>query len=69
MTEALGSAEEHARLSRRVKFANRSEYHVPVRPAEASWRTQARDGVLFGVRIVDHDVGGIVGLDLCCQVL
>jgi hypothetical protein len=67
--QAFGTAEEHTSLGRRVDFADRLEDHVPVGAAKVCGSAQAGDGILFGVRIVDHDVGCVVGFDLGGEVL
>lgn len=66
--QALGPAEEHAGLRGRVQLADAAEDHVPVRAAEVRGTPQARDSVLVGVGVVDHDVRRVVGLDLGRQV-
>lgn len=67
--EYLGSAEEDSCLGRRVNLADRLEHRVPVRSSEIGWRAQARDGVLVRIRVVDHDVGRVISLDLGREVL
>jgi hypothetical protein len=52
-----------------VDFADGFENHVPVGAAEVCGCAETGDGVLFGVGIVDHDVGCVVGLDLGGEVL
>lgn len=66
--QPLGPAEEDTRLGRTVQLANAPKDHVPVGPAKVGRTPQARDGVLVGVGVVDHDVGRVVGLDLGRQV-
>lgn len=41
---------------------------VPIRPAKVRRRPQSRDCILFGIRVVNHDIRGIVGLDLCGKI-
>ena len=67
--EYLGSAEEHACLGRRVDLADRLEHRVPVGSTEIRWRAEPRDGVLIRIRVVDHDVGRVIGFDLGREVL
>jgi hypothetical protein len=52
-----------------VDLADGFENHVPVGAAEVCGGAETSDGVLFGVGVVDHDVGCVVGLDLCGEVL
>lgn len=66
--EALGPAEEDAGLGGGVQLPDAAEDHVPVGAAEVGGAAEARDGVLVGVGVVDHDVGGVVSLDLGRQV-
>jgi hypothetical protein len=68
-SKALGTAEEDSGFGGRVDFADRFENHVPVGAAEVGGCAETGDGVLFGVGIVDHDVGCVVGLDLGGKVL
>lgn len=65
----LGTTEENPGFGGRVDLADAAEDHVPVGPAEVGGRAQARDGVVLGVGVVDHDVGGIVVFDLGGEVL
>lgn len=67
-SQSLGSTEKHTRLSRRVQLPDASENHIPVRTAKVGRAPQARNGILVGVCVVDHDVCGIVRLDLGRQV-
>lgn len=69
VAKALGSAEEHAGFSGSVDLADGSEDHIPVGTAKVCGRAQTGDGILFRVRVVDHDVVGIVRLDLRSEVL
>jgi len=68
-SQRLRSAEEHTCFGRCMNLADALEYHIPVRSTEVGWCSQTSDGILFGVRVVDHDVGGIISLDLGCKVL
>lgn len=68
-TEDLGPAEEDTGFCGRVDLADGLEDHVPVGAAEVCGRAEPGDGVLFGVGVVDHDVGCVVGLDLGGEVL
>ena len=52
-----------------MDLPNGLEDHVPVRAAEVGRRAQTSDGILLGIGVIDHDVGGIVGLDLGCEIL
>lgn len=52
-----------------MDLADGLENHVPVRAAEVRGCTQTGDGVLFGVGVVDHDVGCVVGFDFGGEVL
>ena len=63
------STEEHPRLGRRVDLANAPERCIPVRPPKVRGGAQAGDGVLVRIGVVDHDVRGIIRLDLGGQVL
>jgi hypothetical protein len=69
VAQTLGSAEEHTGFRWSVNLADGSEDHIPVGATEVRGRAQTRDGILFGVRIVDHDVGSIIDLDLRSKVL
>lgn len=68
-TQRLRTAEENARLSRRVDLADALEDAIPVRTAERGFSAETGDGVRGGVVIVDHDVGGVVGFDFGGEVL
>lgn len=65
----LRSAEEHPCLGWAVDLANAPEHRVPIRPPKVRRGTEASDGVLVAIGIVDHDVCRIVRLDLGGQVL
>lgn len=67
--QRFGPAVKDARLGGEMDLADRPEHHVPVGPAKVGRRTQARDGVLFGVGVVDHDVGCVVGFDFGGEIL
>jgi len=65
----LRSAEEHPCLGWAVDLTNAPEHRVPIRPPKVRGGTEASDGVLVAIGIVDHDVRRIVRLDLGGQVL
>lgn len=52
-----------------MNLADGLEDHVPVGATEVGRRAQASDGILFGIGIVDHDVGSIVGFDPGGEIL
>ena len=64
IAQDLGTTEKHACVCGRVDLADGFENGIPVRAAEVGGRFEARDGVGFGVGVVDHDVGGVVGFDV-----
>ena len=68
-TENFGPAEEDTGFGRCMDLADRLENHVPVGATEVGRRTQAGNGILFSVGVVDHNVGSIVGFDLGSEVL
>jgi hypothetical protein len=68
-TKNFGSTEEDTSLGGGVNFADGFEDHIPVRSAKVCGRAETGDGVLFGIGVVDHDVGCIVGLDLGGEIL
>jgi hypothetical protein len=68
-TKTLRTAEEDTRLRRSVDLADGSEDHVPVGTAEVGRSTESSNGVLVCIGIVDHDVGSVVGFNLCGQIL
>lgn len=51
-----------------MQLPNTTEDHVPVRPTEIRRCPQTGDGVLVGIGVVDHDVGGVVCFYLGGQV-
>jgi len=63
------TAEEYSGFRGAVDFPNGLEDHVPVGATEVGGSSQTGDGILFSICVVNHDVGCIVGLDLCCEVL
>ena len=65
----LGPAEEHPCLGRRVDLADRLEHRIPVGPPEVGRRPEPCDGVLIRLRVIDHDVGSVVGLNLGREIL
>lgn len=67
-TEHFGAAEEHTSLGRRVDLSNRLENHIPVGATEVGGRAETGNGILFGVGVVDHNVGCVVGFDFGGQV-
>ena len=67
--EHFGPAEEDTCFGGGVDLADGFEDHVPVGATEVCGCAEAGNGVLFGVGVVDHDVGCVVGLDLCGEVL
>lgn len=67
-TQSLGSTEEHTSLSWRVQLPDTTEDHVPVGTAEVGRGTQTSNRILVRVGIVNHDVGGIIGFYLRCQI-
>ena len=67
-SQRLGAAKEHSHLSRLVYRTNTFEDGVPVGSAKVCRCPQSGDGILLGVCIVNHNVGGIVGLDLGREV-
>ena len=52
-----------------MDLADRLEDGVPVGTAKISRGTEARNGVLVGVGVVDHYVGSVIGFDVGGQVL
>ncbi len=66
--QALGAAEEDARLAGGVQLADALEDHVPVGAAKVGRAAEASNGVRLGISVVDHDVGGVVALDLGREV-
>lgn len=67
-TQTLGTTEEYTGLGRRMELPDTTENHVPVGTTKVGRCAQTGDGVLVGVRVVNHDVGSIVGFDLGRQV-
>lgn len=67
-TQRFRTTKEHASFRGSVDLPNAPEDCIPVRPPEIGGRPQAGDGVSLGIRIVDHDVCSVVGLDLAGQV-
>lgn len=57
--------EEHAGFGGGVDLPDAAEDHVPVWAAEVGGGAQTGDGILVRVDFVEHDVRGIVGLDIC----
>lgn len=51
-----------------MNLSNTLEHHIPIRATKVGRRTQACDGILVAVDVVDHDVVGIVDLDLRGQI-
>jgi hypothetical protein len=68
-TEDFGSTEEDTGFGGGVYLANGFEDHVPVGAAKVCGRAETGDSVLFGIGVVDHDVGCVVSLDLGGEVL
>ena len=52
-----------------MDLADGLEDHVPIGTTKVGGCAETGDGVLFGIGVVDHDVRGIVGLDLSREVL
>ena len=67
--EHFGPAEEDTCFGGGVDLADGFEDHVPVGATEVGGSSQTGDGILFSICVVNHDVGCIVGLDLCCEIL
>lgn len=67
--QTLGPAEENTSFRGSVDLADRLEDHIPVWTTKVGRSAQARDRVLFGVGIVDHDVCRVIDLDLGSEVL
>lgn len=63
------SAKEDTRFSRTMNPAHRFENLIPVGTTEVCGGAETRDGVLFGVGIVDHYVCCVVGFDFGGEVL
>ena len=41
---------------------------IPIRATEIGGCPQTSDSILLSIRIVDHDIRRIIGLDLCSQI-
>lgn len=67
--QRLGPAEEDTGLARGVHASYVLEDGVPVGTTEVCRGAKTRDGVLLGVRVVEHDVCGVVELDWRGEVL
>lgn len=67
--ENSGTTEEHSGFRWAMDLPNRLEDHVPVWSTEVGGSSQTGDGILFSICVVNHDVGCIIGLDLCSEVL
>lgn len=68
-TQNLGSTEEDSCFGWCVDLADGLEDHVPVGATKVGGCAETGDGVLLGVCVVDHDVGGIVCFDLGSEIL
>jgi hypothetical protein len=67
--ENSGTTEEHSGFRGAMNLSNGLEDHVPVWTTEVGGSSQTGDGILFSICVINHDVGCIVGLDLCSEVL
>ena len=63
------AAEENTGFGGGVDLPDRLENHVPVGATKVCWCTQTGNSVLLGVGVVNHDVGCVVCLDLCGEIL
>ena len=52
-----------------MNLSYRFEDHIPVWTAKASRRSETSDSINAGINIVDHDICGVINLDLSRQVL
>jgi len=64
-----GTTEEHSSFRGAMNLPNGLEDHVPIWATEVGGSSQTGDGILFSICVVNHNVGCIVGLDLCSEVL
>ncbi len=67
-TQHLGSTKENTGFRRTVNLADALEHHIPIRSTKVRWCSETRNGVAVRVRVVDHNVRGVVDLDLGRQV-
>lgn len=67
-SQPFGSTEKHTSFGRSVQLPDTSENHVPVGTTKVGGTSQACNGIFIGVGVVDHNVGGIVCLDLGRQI-
>ena len=65
----LWPAEEDTRLCRCVQLSDRLEHSIPIGASEAGGCSETRDGVDIGVRVVNHDVRGVIYFDLGSEIL
>lgn len=68
-SKTLGTAEEDTCFGGSMDLTNRLEDHVPVGTTKVGRGAKTSNGILFSVCVVDHNVGCVVGLDLCGEVL
>lgn len=69
VAQRLRTAEEHARVRWAVNLPDGFENGIPVGAPKVGGRSQSRDGVGFGVGVIDHYVRGIVRLDVGSKIL
>ena len=69
VAQRFWTTEEHPGVGRRVDLPDGFEDSIPIRTTEVGGRSQPGDGVGLCIRVINHDVGGIVRLDIGRKIL
>lgn len=69
IAQRFWTAEEHPGIGRRVDLPDGFEDSIPIGTTKVGSRSQSSDGVGLRIRVINHNVGGIVRLDVGRKIL